>query len=371
MDRTASLDDRSAATLGVEEEFILVDPDTRRPVARNQDVADAAARRGVDLDLELTSCQVEIATPPCATGGEVLAELRRLRSVVAQAADEVGVTVLAAGVPPTVPEHFPITGSTRYRQIGERFGMLAHEQGICGSHVHVGMPDRATSVEVSNRLRAYLPTLLALSANSAVYRDSDTGHASWRAILWSRWPAAGPPPHLRSRQHFEDLVEMFVSSGAILDDHMVYWDIRPSDHLPTIEIRVGDVQQRADEAAAFAIVVRGLVTQVLDDLAQGSTARVVDEEILAAAMWKAAHDGLDGDGIEVLTGAPVRAVDMVERVVRGIGDAHILPDDRDILDRAVARWLTTGNGASRQRAAYAAGATAHDLVGAAAAEFTQ
>ncbi|MFW0796930.1 glutamate--cysteine ligase [Gordonia sp. CPCC 205515] len=355
-------------TLGVEEEFILVDPHSRRPVARNREVAEAARAHGVDLDLELTPCQVEIATPPCATGDEVLAELRRLRSVVATAAEDVGVRAIATGVPPTVPDHFPITDGRRYQQIGERFGMLAHEQGICGFHVHVGVPDRDIAVGVSNRLRPYLPILLALAANSAVYRGSDTGHASWRSILWSRWPAAGPPPYLRSRKHFESLVAMFVSSGAILDDHMVYWDIRPSDHLPTIEIRVGDVQQRADESAAIAVIVRGLVVRALDDLAYGSPAPMIDEEILAAAMWKAAHDGLDGDGIDVRTGEAARAITMLGDVIEVARD---LSGEDAMIERAASRWRATGNGASRQRTAYAEGATAQDLVDTAIAEFTR
>lgn len=357
-------------TIGVEEEFILVDRATGHPVSRNREVAAAASRRGVDLDLELTSCQVEIATGTCSTIGEVLEQLRHLRSVVAESADEVGVGVIAAGVPPTVPDDFPITDTERYRQIGQRFGMLAHEQGICGCHVHVGVPDRDTAVAVSNHLRHRLPTLLALSANSAVYRDADTGHASWRSVLWSRWPAGGPPPHLRSREHFEHLVSMFVSSGAILDDHMVYWDIRPSDHLPTIEIRVGDVQARADEAVALAALVRALVMTATSEIAAGVIAPVVETEILAAALWKAAHDGVDGDGIDVLREVSAPAAQLTSRLVSDMAGTLDELGDRAMIDAHIDKLTRSGNGATRQRALLADGATGRDIVVAHIADFT-
>lgn len=359
-----------APTVGVEEEFILVDPATGHPVARNREVAAAASRRGVDLELELTSCQVETATAPHHAVADLLDELTRLRSVVAAAAAEVGVGVIASGAPPTVPVAFPITDTERYRRIGERFGMLAHEQGVCGCHVHVAVPDRETAIEVSNHLRHRLPVLLALSANSPVYRDADTGHASWRWVLWSRWPAAGPPPHLRSREHFESLVTMFVASGAILDDHMVYWDVRPSDHLPTIEVRVGDVQPTASEAAAFAAIVRGLTLTALRDIDAGIAAPEIDTAILDAAMWKAAHDGIDGAGIDVLTGESVPALDLVGRLVDDISDALDAAGDADLVTAARRSLGSRGNGATRRRRDFRDGTDGPGIAGAAMAEFT-
>ncbi|MYR05470.1 YbdK family carboxylate-amine ligase [Gordonia sp. SID5947] len=357
-------------TVGVEEEFILVDQLTGQPVGRNREVAAAAARRGVELDLELTSCQIETATSACITSDQVLAELRRLRTIVAEAADEVGVAVIAAGVPPTVPDHFPITETERYRHIGEKFGMLAHEQGISGCHIHVGVPDRGTAVAVSNHLRQRLPILLALSANSPIYRDADTGHASWRSVLWSRWPASGPPPHLRSREHFEQIVAMLLSSGAILDDHMVYWDIRPSDHLPTVEIRVGDVQPRADEAVVVAALVRALVVTALGDIAAGVPPPVIDSDVLAAAMWKAAHDGIEGHGIDVVTQQPVSALTQLESLVADVRPALDDLGDRALVAAAVERLRAEGNGASRRRRRFALSTSGRDIVESAAREFT-
>ncbi|MBM7278730.1 glutamate--cysteine ligase [Gordonia rubripertincta] len=338
-------------TVGVEEEFVLVDRETARPVGRNREVAAAASARGLDLALELTSCQIEIATPTSDTADELGDHLRRLRGMVAAAAGDVGVDVIASGLPPRVPESFPVTDTPRYRAMAARYGMLAHEQGINGCHVHVGVPDRDIAVAVCNWLRPWLPALLALSANSAIYRDADTGHASWRSVLWSRWPAAGPPPHLRSSAHLAELVELLVATGAILDPHMLYWDARPSDHLPTVEVRVGDVQTRLDEVVTFATIVRAAVMTALDDLARGaeSSSATVDPLLLAAAYWEAAHDGLDGDALDPVTGARMPARSRISQFVTVIAPALDRLGERGEVDAALHRTWTEGNGASRQR----------------------
>jgi len=132
----------SHPTFGVEEEFLLVDPDSGEPVARNATVARRAKERGVDLQLELTSCQVETATEVVDTSEQLRDELTRLRRIAADAAEADGARLLAVALPPTVPHEFPITDKPRYRKIAERFGMIAHEQGISGCHVHVAVPDR-------------------------------------------------------------------------------------------------------------------------------------------------------------------------------------------------------------------------------------
>ena len=164
---------------------------------------------------------------------------------------------MAVGLPPTLPQEFPVTDTPRYHDIAERFGMIAHEQGICGCHVHVDVPDRDAAIAVSNRLRPWLPLLLALTANSAVYRNADTGHASWRSVLWARWPSAGPPPHFDSADEYDAAVHLLVHSGVIRDNGMVYWDVRPSANFPTVEVRVADVPATVAETVLFAALVRG------------------------------------------------------------------------------------------------------------------
>src|ERR1700744_4482156 len=171
-------------TVGVEEEFLLVDPRTGEPAPHNAAVAAEAARRGITLQLELAGCQVETTSSVAATSTALGDELTRLRRTAAEAAEAAGVQLLALGLPPVTPHEFPVSDIERYRRIGAEFGMVAHEQGICGCHVHVQVPDRGAAIRVSNWLRPWLPSLLALSANSPLYRNSDSGFASWRSILW-------------------------------------------------------------------------------------------------------------------------------------------------------------------------------------------
>ncbi|WUI29053.1 glutamate--cysteine ligase [Mycobacterium sp. NBC_00419] len=358
----------SAPSVGVEEEFLLVDPHTGEPVARNSAVASNAARRGVDLQLELTTCQVETATEVAQTSAELRQQLTNQRLAAAAAAQEAGATLLAVGLPPTVPHAFPITDTPRYRQIAERFGMIATEQGICGCHVHVEVPDREAAVDVGNRLRPWLPLLLALTANSAIYRSSDSGHASWRSVLWGRWPSSGPPPFFESAEHFDAVVAMMIDSGAMLDDGMVYWDVRPSTKFPTVEVRVADVPATVAETVLLATLIRAAVMTALDERDRGVPAPRVSDHTLRAAYWKSAHDGLDGQAIDVLDGwatAPTARVlgqwlTMLAPALQEIGDEEWVRAD-------VARLLQDGNGAMRQRHAWRCRGEIADVIAEAAA----
>ena len=199
--------------IGVEEEFLLYDPARGVMADRNANVAQAAQVRGVSTQLELTTGQLETATPPVTTSTHLKDELTRSRGTVADAAHDCDLVLVPAGISPIATDT-EITPTARYREIGDRFGMLAGELSMCGCHVHVQMPDRDTAVAVSNHLRLWLPTLLALTANSAIHQGTDTGHASWRAVQWSRWPVGGLPPHFQSAKHHDDLIDTLMTAGS-------------------------------------------------------------------------------------------------------------------------------------------------------------
>ncbi len=339
-------------TLGVEEEFLLVDPSSGAPVARNREVAEHAAANGVDLQLELTSCQVETATEVVRTTDALRDQLFHLRRTAAAAAERAGARLLAVGLPPTLPREFPITDKPRYLDIGERFGMIAHEQGICGCHVHVAMPDRDAAVAVANRLRPWLPTLLALTANSAIYRNADTGHSSWRSVLWARWPSAGPPPHFDSAEEFDAAVRMLCDTDVIRDDGMVYWDVRPSADFPTVEVRVADVPATVVETVLFAALVRGAVMTALADEARGEPMPSPAPWSLKAAYWKAARDGLDGTGVDLDDQTAVPIMSMLERLIERVRPALEAAGDHRFVTDGLAAVAERGNGAMRQRLAW-------------------
>ncbi|MBW0017841.1 MAG: glutamate--cysteine ligase [Mycobacterium sp.] len=335
-------------TFGVEEEFLLVDPRTGEPVHRNSAVAATAEQRGVDLQLELAGCQVETTSSVVATSAQLGDELTALRRVASQAAEANGVQLLALGLPPTTPHSFPVTGTPRYQRIGEDYGMIAHEQGICGCHVHVQVPDRAAAIHASNWLRPWLPALLALSANSALYRNADTGHASWRSVLWQRWPAAGAPPFFTSPEEYDRTADMLVDTGVILDRKMIYWDVRPSSNFPTVEVRVADVPATVAEAVLLATLIRAAVMTARDAPAQHD----LPPGALRAAYWKAAHDGLAGQSLDVLHGRAVPAHEHLRALVWRVRPALDRLGEYDRVATELDRVATHGNGAMRQLKAW-------------------
>jgi glutamate---cysteine ligase / carboxylate-amine ligase len=346
-----------APTFGAEEEFLLVDPRTGEPAPRNTEVADEAQRRGVELQLELSSCQVETTSSVATTSEQFGEELTRLRRTAAQAAEASGVRLLAVGLPPSTPHAFPVTDTPRYRRIGAEFGMIAHEQGICGCHVHVQVPDRAAAVHVSNWLRPWLPSLLALSANSAIYRNADSGHASWRSVLWRRWPAAGPPPFFPSPDDYERSVRMLVDSGVLVDRKMIYWDVRPSANFPTVEVRVADVPATVAETVLLATLVRAAVMTALaardEGRNEGDVLGRLPPGALRAAYWKAAHDGLAGNTLDLLDGGrAVPAREQLSALVRRVRPALEHLGEYDHVTDELDRIATEGNGAMRQLRAW-------------------
>ncbi|WP_309117411.1 glutamate--cysteine ligase [Saccharothrix sp.] len=345
-------------TVGVEQELFLVDPTTRRPVPCAEAVTQHAGAR-LDVQRELTPFQIEVATPVCHTAGELAEQVVLGRAHLAKAAHAAGCRLLASGVPPVgTAGPPPGTDDPRYRLMEYSHRKLLGGQGVCGLHVHVGVPDRDTAVRVSNALRPWLPTLLALSANSPIVSAEDSGYASWRSIVWSRWPVGGPPPHLESGEHYDHLVHTLLQTEVLLDVNMVYWDVRPSSHVPTVEVRVADIPQTAHETVVIAELIRAFARTA----AESPDAERVDDVLLRAAYWRAARDGYDGLAVDPRTGALVQArrlaAELVERSAGALRDAGSLNTVTDHLE-----WLrTNGSGAARQRRALGASADPRELV---------
>ena len=354
-------------TVGVEEEFLLVDPRTGEPAPRNTEVAAEAESRGVTLQLELSSCQVETTSSVATTSVQLGEELAGLRRTAAQAAEASGVRLLALALPPATPHKFPVTDTPRYRRIGAQFGMIAHEQGICGCHVHVQVPDRAAAIQVCNWLRPWLPSLLALSANSALYRNADSGYASWRSVLWSRWPTAGAPPYFASLAEYDHTVRMLIDTGVILDQDMIYWDVRPSANFPTVEVRVADVPATVAETVLLATLIRAAVMTALDERGNDELGRL-PPGALRAAYWKAAHDGLSGHALDLVRGrGAVPAREQLGALVRRMRAALDALGEHDRVAAELDRVAAQGNGAMRQLRAWRKCGEVMDVIAEAAA----
>ncbi|MEV0289961.1 MULTISPECIES: glutamate--cysteine ligase [unclassified Kribbella] len=337
-------------SIGVEEELLLVSA-TGEPLPRSKAVV--ADVQDLDIALELTRAMVEINSPVCETADELHGHLTEMRTKLAKAAAEEGGRLLAIAVPPHGRAAQSITRKPRYQELADKWGLLAREQGVCGCHVHVDVPDKEAAIRASNHVRPWLPVLLALTANSPIYLDQDTGFASWRWLMTSRWPCAGPPPYFESIEHYDALVAMHLAAGTLIDEQMVYWDIRPSTHLPTVEVRVSDIPLTVDETVLLATLVRALVMTAVDDGSQGPS---LEPEVLRAAYWLAARDGLTGDGLDVRTAEPLPMPDVLKRLQQHVQPALQELDAADMVEDGIQRVLSTGNGAVRQRRAFREGA---------------
>ena len=340
-------------TFGIEEEFFVVDPRTRRILSRAPDLL-ARARMADHLCGEFTRVQVEANSPVCDDTAAARRFLYAARRELARAADAAGAAVVASGTAVLGdPADADISDGTRYADIAAHFGALRESHVVCGCHVHVEVPDRGNAVLAAGHLRRWLPFLIAMSANSPFQNGRDTGHASWRTIAWNRLPSAGPPPRLGSLADHERAVRSLAESGAILDRHMVYWDVRLSDHLPTLEVRVGDVAATAEEALLFAALTRGLVTRVLADVRHGAPVPEIPDPALRAAMWRAARDGLEGMVPDPLTGEALTAAAALDRLLSAALPGLLGSGDADLAFDLVDRLRRRGSGAARQRAAHA------------------
>lgn len=331
--------------MGVEEELLLVSA-SGHPMPRSKAVA--AGAEGVDVELELTQAQVEINSPVCQTADELRVQLTWDRSKLAEAAADERAQLLAIATPPVGLAAQLITRKPRYQEMEARYGLLAREQAVCGCHVHIDVPDKEAAIRVSNHLRPWLPALLALTANSAVYLGHDTGFSSWRSIMWSRWPCSGPPPYFESAEHYDALVAMQVATGSIMDERMVYWDVRPSSHLPTVEVRVSDVPLTVDETVLLATLIRALVMTALED---GGLGPKLEPEVLRAAYWLAARDGITNNGLDVLKARPLPMSELLGLLQRHVSKALNQLGEADMVAETIQRVLREGNGAVKQRQA--------------------
>ncbi|MEV6671226.1 glutamate--cysteine ligase [Streptomyces sp. NPDC051162] len=346
-------------TMGVEEEYLLLDPGTATLVPLADEVrAVAGLQPSVDareVQAELLQAQLEVATPVCAELAAVGAHLLRLRRAVAVAADKAGCRAAAIGTAPlTCAAPVAITEQPRYAAVAELGARLADEQLVNGMHVHVAVPDKRVGTAVLNRVRPWLPVLVAMGGNSPLWWGRDTGFASWRTVVFGRWPVSGPPPHFDGPADYERRVGALVEAGAILDSRQVYWQARLSERYPTIEVRCLDVQLTADDAMMFAGIVRGLVATAVREYREGVPFSPCPPEMLHAANWHAARYGLRGDLLDS-RGGRHRADDAVRALLGHITPALDEAGDTAEVTRLLRRFRRQGAPADRQRRALAAG----------------
>ncbi|KRF34154.1 carboxylate-amine ligase [Nocardioides sp. Soil805] len=344
-------------TVGVEEEFTLLHPVTGAvaPDAAGV-IRDCGDPAGVAA--ESMTYMVETRTPVCRTLAEVDRALRTQRAAVAQAARGRGAVALATGLPPYgMPDPPAVTEDPRYLELARRFPFAMSNNGTCACHVHVAVPSRQLGVEALLRIGPWLPALIALTANSPIWQGRDSGWASQRLVLASRWPTAVPAPPVDSVEEYDDALAGAVSSGRALDVRSVYFLARLSPRYPTIETRVADVGLSVDETVCYAGLVRALVSWALDEALLGRPVVPVAPALLRESCRTAARAGLAGVLTDPRTGEasdPWRLVDGLLAQVRPHLRAH---DDELLVEVTLDRLRVVGGGADRQRRLFAAAST--------------
>jgi glutamate---cysteine ligase / carboxylate-amine ligase len=229
----------------------------------------------------------------------------------------------------------------------ETYGLTTAEQLTCGCHVHVGVESDDEGVAALDRIRVWLPVILALTVNSPFWQGVDSGYASFRSQAWTRLPTAGPTGVFGSAERYHAEVDRLLRTGVALDLGMIYFDARLSHHLPTVEIRIADVCLHRDDALLVAALVRGLVEAAVRDWHAGTAAPAVDTSLLRLATWRAGRSGLEGDLLDPVTGTPVPARQVLAELVRHVDDA--LGADGPVVADLLEALLRRGTGSVHQR----------------------
>tara|TARA_R110002049_G_scaffold50370_3_gene143151 strand:- start:195432 stop:196574 length:1143 start_codon:yes stop_codon:yes gene_type:complete len=343
-------------TVGVEEEYQLVDPVTGELMPNCKEVMRTLRRSGMveqtdsEIQHELHLNQIEMASDVCQTLEEVRQSLINTRSLLAAAARANGCELAAAGTNPLpLPETESLTPKDRYQAMTDRYQQIARELLIFGCHVHVAMPDRQLGLKVMNRCRRWLPLLQALTANSPYWNGVDTGYASYRRELWAQWPMAGPPAHFEDLDDYADCVNDLVACGAIKDESFIYWDIRLPTRVPTIEFRCGDVMTQVNETVGYVGLVRAIVMTAIAEEQRGDPVQPIRSGLLSYAIWHAARYGMARELIDPATADKVPAADLVDRAISSLSKSLDVGGERLAVDSFVENSLTLGTGADRQR----------------------
>ncbi len=349
----------NAPTFGVEEELLLVDPATGAPRGRAEPVREEAAREdgrseGGGLDGEMRTEQVETASQPHDDAGTLAADLRDRRVRAREAARAAGVDVVALPTSPVAadPDHGDgMVPGGRYGEIAERFGPIASAQLTSGQHTHVAVESPEEGVGVLDRVGPWLPVLRALSANSPFWRGHDTGYASYRSVVWSRWPSAGPTRVFGSLAAYDAVVGTMLETATLLDEKMVYFDARLARSLGTVEIRIADVATELDDAVLVAVLARALVMTAAEAWRRDDAPPEHPVEALRLAHWGAARWGLSAELVDPSTGHPRPAGEVVAALRHHVAPALDLTGETDLVDEGLARLRPSRSGAERQRAA--------------------
>jgi carboxylate-amine ligase len=339
-------------TLGVEEEYMLLDPETWDLVQHIDSVL-AAVEHGehvARINAELMQSVLEVTTPVCRTASDVMGSLQQLRGYVAEVAREQGCRFGSAGTHPfSLFERQRITARDRYRNLVDQLQYVARRELIFGMHMHVAVDDPEKAIQVMNGLLLHLPQMLALSASSPFWRGEPTGLSSSRQMVFAAFPRSGPPPRFRDYADYAEVVGQLERTGCIADYTHIWWDIRPHPRLGTIEMRVCDAVTRLEDVVAITAYFQALVKMFCELHDAGKEIPSWHRLLTTENKWLAARYGLEAPVMDLATGRRNRVpvAQLVRRTLRDLEPhARELGSEREL--EGVREILSRGNGSDRQ-----------------------
>lgn len=328
-------------TIGVEEEFQIIDPATGQLKSHVSElIAAGTPQLGDQIKREMHQSIVEVGTDICADVHELRADIYRIRAELISSAERIGLAVAAAGTHPTA--HWVdqiISPGERYEHIVEELQQLARSLLIFGLHVHVAVPDRHTAVDLMNTARYFLPHLLALSTSSPFWMGRDTGLKSYRTAIFRRFPRTGVPDHFGSWSEYENYLNLLVDLHCIDNGKKIWWDLRPHPTFGTLEFRVCDVPTRVEDTITIAALIQAIVVKLHRLYTHNMGFRLYRRALIEENKWRAARWGLDGKLIDFGKRAEVpmrdlalELIDFVDDVVDELGSRRDVERVRDILE---------------------------------------
>ena len=339
-------------TLGVEEEYMLLDNDTLDLVQHIDTVLADMSGHELEprINPELMQSVLEIATPVCRDAAEVESQLRTLRGYVAETAAQRGMKVGSAGTHPfSLFERQRITARDRYRNLVDQMQYIARRELIFGLHIHVAVDDPEKAIQVVNGLLPQLAPLLALSASSPFWRGEATGLSSSRQMVFAAFPRSGPPPRFRNYQDYAEVIGQLEKTGCIADYTHIWWDIRLHPRYGTVEVRICDAVTRVEDAVALTAYCQSLVKLLSEQHDAGEEIPSYHRILTTENKWLAARYGLEAPIMDLVTGRRNRipVAQLVRRTLRAIEPhARELGCDREL--GGIKDILGRGNGADRQ-----------------------
>lgn len=339
----------SEFTVGIEEEFQLVDPHSRDLQSSVSEII--AAGRDIMQDRlkeEIFQHMVEVGTPICGDVEEARSEVLRLRGMVGALAEKVGCKLVAAGTHPFASwQDHEVTPDDRYLSLQESLQDIARSIAVYGLHVHVGVEDRDSAIELMNEMRYFMPHLLALSVNSPFWLGRDTGLKSYRSIIWGRMPRSGTPDEFESWDAYRRFVDILLRTNSIDEPKKIWWDIRPHPHFHTLEFRACDMPTRAEVTVGLAALFQALVAKLARLRSQNLGFRKYPRALIAENRWRAIRYGTEGKLIDLGKSAEVsmkqlgyELLEFIDDVVDDLGSRQALTAIVDVLEH--------GTGADRQ-----------------------